>query len=629
MIKKNKVLILFSFILLVLVVSFSFIFFEFNENKTVETITKSNLYELSDLYAHTFDSKLQDQLYMLESQARFFKDIDMSNYAEVKKTIMSTKGCGEFKRISVSDLTGMTINYDGRSSGNIYNTDYFQRTIQTGKSQISNSIYLDEDRDEVLGLAVPIIQNDKIVGVITGTISETVWTNLFQVAILNSESCSFVISPENKIIVSSKSHMPIEYYNEFFSDITTLNSFTSEMYNTIETQFDKTKTEVLVFEINGNAYTCLHSKITTNDWVYLSIVPFDYVKMQQKKLSSSFFVILLITVIAFIVFSYVLQILIKSNDAVESDNERLKIANSQVQALVFELNPQKQQVVFSGDTEFILGTKEHIFPIEYFYTDFFSHIHEDDISVTHSLKDFSNQDSFNFSSEIRFKCSDDIYYWFKISCTLIENQNASNQKLIGNFTNVNEQIIHEQELKTIAETDLLSGLLNKSYTEKKIQRYLDTAETGAVCALFVIDLDNFKKTNDTLGHSMGDIAIRDSAKKIALIFSERDIIGRFGGDEFCVFMCFKNNVSQAIAEKIITEKAENLCNILKEEYFDDKNSVMISSSIGIALYPHHGKNFHELFKKADSALYFVKQNGKNNFKFYSPEMPDIGESVYE
>ena len=140
-------------------------------------------------------------------------------------------------------------------------------------------------------------------------------------------------------------------------------------------------------------------------------------------------------------------------------------------------------------------------------------------------------------------------------------------------------------------------------------------------------MDNFKQVNDRLGHSFGDQAICDTANKLSLVFSEKDFIGRIGGDEFCVFLCIKNTVKNphAIAE----EKANTLKSILAEYYSNGETSVQVTPSIGISLFPEQATSFKDLFMRADYALYHVKNNGKNNFAIYDSTMKNAGESVYE
>ena len=135
-----------------------------------------------------------------------------------------------------------------------------------------------------------------------------------------------------------------------------------------------------------------------------------------------------------------------------------------------------------------------------------------------------------------------------------------------------------------AELDSLSGLLNKGSFESKVTEQISKSK-NQICAFLIIDLDNFKMINDTLGHSMGDAAISDVAKKISLIFSIKDILGRIGGDEFCAFVVFEKTMPLSECIMHLNEKTADLCEILNEMYFNEDKYVEISASIGISIYP--------------------------------------------
>ncbi len=137
-------------------------------------------------------------------------------------------------------------------------------------------------------------------------------------------------------------------------------------------------------------------------------------------------------------------------------------------------------------------------------------------------------------------------------------------------------------------------------------------------AFYIIDMDNFKAVNDNLGHAIGDKVLVDVANKLTLLFNEYDFIGRLGGDEFAVMLVIPENMSN-YSSRLIELKAKSLCENLKETYSDDRADVTVSASIGIAIYEKDGRSFSELYRHADLALYQSKNNGKNQFTFYTPE----------
>lgn len=167
-------------------------------------------------------------------------------------------------------------------------------------------------------------------------------------------------------------------------------------------------------------------------------------------------------------------------------------------------------------------------------------------------------------------------------------------------------LLHQlEELKQYSSRDALSGLLNRAATEHFIKQQLEKMAPGDMCALFIIDLDNFKQVNDTLGHQAGDQAIRKSAQILSGIFQAKDIVGRFGGDEFVIFLCGQ------ITEDLARKKGAEICESL-QLVLGDHPSVTLTASVGIYL-SGKGQQFEGIYQSADLALYKAKKAGKNGF----------------
>lgn len=163
-----------------------------------------------------------------------------------------------------------------------------------------------------------------------------------------------------------------------------------------------------------------------------------------------------------------------------------------------------------------------------------------------------------------------------------------------------------------ADTDLLTGLNNKIATERKIKEYLEesAAEQGL---LFVLDIDNFKKINDTMGHAFGDEVLRTMGQQLRAEFRASDILGRTGGDEFIIFL--KNMKDDTIIENEARKVERFFKNFQAGEYV----KYSATASIGVAVYPRDAQNFEGLYKAADQALYVAKKRGKNQLAFYGDD----------
>ena len=373
---------------------------------------------------------------------------------------------------------------------------------------------------------------------------------------------------------------------------------------------------------------CSYTPVGVNGWGIICSVPADFIGKQNSKVQEMTVLLVCVITLVFVFFVVMLTNLVHKTDEVRKDNERFSLATEQNQSLIFEMDLGGKTVSFSGDTKFILGKEIKTFSIKDFKF-FYDRVHEDDYPSMMKLRDSVLGEQKSFSSEVRLKCSDGNYYWFRFSGTPILSNDGKSKKLFASLTNVNQQRLHENELRHIAETDALSGLLNKSFFQQKIEAYIKEHQENARCLFFIVDLDNFKKVNDLLGHSVGDLAIKDAGGKLTRLFSVQDYISRFGGDEFCIFTCLKEAFDHDSAISFAHEKATLLCNIMAENYFNEKTYVEVTASVGISLYPDDGKDFAELFVKADTALYNTKRNGKNGYSLYSPDMKDGSESVYD
>lgn len=174
-----------------------------------------------------------------------------------------------------------------------------------------------------------------------------------------------------------------------------------------------------------------------------------------------------------------------------------------------------------------------------------------------------------------------------------------------------EEVVREREnLRVKAELDLMTGLHNKVTAQHLISNMLTDNHT--LCAMLVVDIDDFKQVNDVQGHLAGDRIICMIAKLLSEHFRKTDVVGRIGGDEFLVFM--QDLPSADLARK----KASNFSKLLK--YTSDATPpANISVSIGLAISEKRPYTYEELFKQADQALYNAKRNGKGQYAEYGVE----------
>ncbi len=179
--------------------------------------------------------------------------------------------------------------------------------------------------------------------------------------------------------------------------------------------------------------------------------------------------------------------------------------------------------------------------------------------------------------------------------------------------------VKREGLRHLSETDQLTGLFNKVTTEKKIKEFMEeNPDTQSL--FFILDIDNFKKINDTMGHAFGDEVLRTIGQRIKMEFRASDIIGRVGGDEFIIFL------KGLKEDEIIIREARKVEKFFKDFKAGGYVKYSATASIGCAVFPRDAANFESLYKAADAALYKAKQRGKNQLAFYE-EPKGFGQSV--
>ncbi|MEG2103625.1 MAG: diguanylate cyclase [Oscillospiraceae bacterium] len=238
-----------------------------------------------------------------------------------------------------------------------------------------------------------------------------------------------------------------------------------------------------------------------------------------------------------------------------------------------------------------------------------------EVTLRENLIAAYKNDNTDFMCDYRKLNDDGDFIWCRSTIHLYENEDNSDVYGICCVENIDAEKKLQLELIYKAEHDLLTGMYNKITVEEVITDFLSTSDAKANGhAFLILDIDYFKSVNDTFGHAFGDTYLSQTATKIKSLFRDDDTFGRIGGDEFVVFM---KNVK---SEHRIQSKAEELCKILSETYTVNGAQQTFSVSIGIALYPAHGKTYDALYRNSDAALYYAKEHGRDQYAMFTPNM---------
>lgn len=210
--------------------------------------------------------------------------------------------------------------------------------------------------------------------------------------------------------------------------------------------------------------------------------------------------------------------------------------------------------------------------------------------------------------EIRFVSPEGVYYSREVDARLVEDP-ARGTLYVGYAKDITDQKNQTQELLEQARHDSLTQLYNNRTGKELIDRYLQAKDPYASCGMLVIDLDFFKNVNDRYGHLFGDKVLQEFARMLRTLFRSSDILVRFGGDEFVVFL-------KDIPNTTLLQKTRQLSESVQQVKFWE-NDYRMTCSIGACFLPENtaGYSFDQLFENADWALYQAKQNGRNQYVF--------------
>ncbi|MGB0682556.1 MAG: EAL domain-containing protein [Magnetovibrionaceae bacterium] len=204
--------------------------------------------------------------------------------------------------------------------------------------------------------------------------------------------------------------------------------------------------------------------------------------------------------------------------------------------------------------------------------------------------------------------------WLSVSA--IRDSDGQIAEYVGVFSDITKRKRDEEQIRFQANYDALTRMPNRVLFQDRLEGAISRAgREQETFALMFIDLDRFKIVNDTLGHAAGDVLLERSAKRLTNCVRQMDTVARFGGDEFTIIL---QDMARGRDAAIV---AGNIIQSISEAFaLDDGQQAFIGASIGIAVYPGDGETSEALIRNADMAMYRAKEAGRNQYRFFTPEM---------
>lgn len=278
-----------------------------------------------------------------------------------------------------------------------------------------------------------------------------------------------------------------------------------------------------------------------------------------------------------------------------------------------------EDIVFSydiaSDTMYLFGENRHCIPLKDKTENFLEYIKTEELLDGESQEEVLKLyrrfhfDEPIFQLRIQIKNLSNEYEYYNVKGKFRKKDRV----IRGILKNVNLEITTLESLEEKAFIDPLTKIYNRNGLEENLKHKMKTIGDTYLGAMFLIDLDNFKSINDSMGHLLGDALLIEIAQAIQSVFPKHAVISRIGGDEFLVF------AYRETSKEVYKEKAKQLCEKVEASYSSKDAKYQITLSIGIAL-SRNEEEFNQIFNHADIALYKAKTSGKNCYYFYQEGM---------
>jgi diguanylate cyclase (GGDEF)-like protein/PAS domain S-box-containing protein len=206
------------------------------------------------------------------------------------------------------------------------------------------------------------------------------------------------------------------------------------------------------------------------------------------------------------------------------------------------------------------------------------------------------------------------HFYKHMAINVVKNEQGIVTHYISISSDISERKEYDKNVHFLAYYDVLTGLPNRTLLRDRLGQMIAAAHRDNMqFALLFLDLDRFKYINDSMGHSVGDKLLQSVAQRLQVCVREGDTVSRIGGDEFIVLL-------REIDEQGVALVADKLLKTLATPFNLNGQEISTYASVGIALYPEHATDIDVLMKNADAAMYCAKEDGRNNYKFFTPEM---------
>ena len=511
--------------------------------------------------------------------------------------------------------------YSDQKELNVASTDWYQQS-SAGETVLSTCSQNQDDGLTDVRVSTEVNTMSGVHGVLFATLSNRNFSAQLKTLAYESQAYSFVSDNKGTILfVESgfgmvQSGEPVKNY---------INDKALGSGSSIAGLKERVKQDQIVafrFTHERETYYTVCEWMPKYDWYVFTVVPSSVADVITRQVSmyhmAMLFIILLVgTSMAAQSYRHEQETVKKleaDKDLLRQGTQRYQLITQLSNEVFFQITLDTGEISFNDTFESMFGFAPPVCTVDHIdnCTQLFF---EDDRKIFLSLVNQLRAGDTEARADLRMVSARGIIRWKRVEIFAVFDQDGNAVQLVGKIVDIHRQKQSMQRLIRQADSEPLTGLLNRGAMERNIKAFLAGEGLGGRHALIMLDFDNFKAVNDTLGHAKGDQLLVSFANGMRRLFRSGDYLSRIGGDEYMIFL--KNAGGDVNA----LDKAE----ALREEMqsLSRKIDIPVSISVGIAVYDRDGDSFERLYKAADEALYQVKRSGKNAIEFFSsPVIPE-------
>ena len=564
------------------------------------------------------EEKLGGYLRKLGAMAEYFQEGELHTEENMKiLKHISEQTQQDFQRFALADLEGNSWVSNGMRL-NIEEQSYFQNALQKEYTITDSKHSKVMDDNHIFIISVPVLdRKDQVKGVLYGVV-EVAKFQLHYGKEGGGQGFQ-VIDRDGDYILRGNLEIDELKSGNLFENMDAIDM--KQSVEQMKENIQKGEAFLAEFCREGRNYVIYFSPLELNGWYAVTTMEqariLDYI---QEMTGSDIYLVMgkVIAAVALLCGVIVLFLVKEKKDAVRMYRQlkvndemiRAAIGKSDVVILIYDLNTRQLRCLNPECSEISLP------PVIENAPERLPALLPGNETTRQQVREIFDSLSSMRDSQIFQISIDDgktvFHYQIRVS-SLVDGKNQV-FRCVALAENITEQMAMRQEMETFrqkAGTDYLTGLYNRREGTELITKLLEHMDPEKDSHAFIIlDLDNFKGLNDTLGHQTGDAALQDVAAVLRRHFRSYDIICRLAGDEFVVLI---NNIPPEIVSKNLDSllKKMNLC------YKNGEAQFQISASVGAAMAPLDGRDFQTLYQKADEALYTAKNKGKQTAEIYS------------